>query len=158
LPNLAVRDRLDLTVSLYPSGTATFTDVETLHGGRSYSLWDFMSEINTVVLYVTDGDDASFTLLQRTTGRKTDCPPTPSSRPTLARPDRRLLRAALRTTGALASRATACGSFVATRSAGRCVRDMEGSADDRHRLPAAGGGAPTLTRRLADRLGSCAAQ
>jgi hypothetical protein len=58
LPNLAVRDKLDLRVSLYPSGIATFTDTETLHGGRSYSLWDFMSEINAVVLYVTDGDDA----------------------------------------------------------------------------------------------------
>ncbi len=34
------------SVSLYPSGTTTFTDVEALTGGRSYSLWDFMSEIN----------------------------------------------------------------------------------------------------------------
>jgi hypothetical protein len=77
LPNLAVRDKLDLRVSLYPSGTTTFTDTETLHGGRSYSLWDFMSEINAVVLYVTDGDDASFLLLQRTTGRKIDLPADP---------------------------------------------------------------------------------
>jgi hypothetical protein len=86
LPNLAVRDKAELRVSLYPSGVATFTDTETLHGGRSYSLWDFMSEINAVVLYVTDGDDASFTLLQRTTGRKFDLP----SDPKLS-PDRRRL-------------------------------------------------------------------
>jgi hypothetical protein len=81
LPNLAVRDKLDLRVSLYPSGIATFTDVETLHGGRSYSLWDFMSEINAVVLYVTDGDDASFTLLQRSNGRKVDLPSDPKLSP-----------------------------------------------------------------------------
>ena len=81
LPSLAVRDKLDLRVSLYPSGTTTFSDTETLHGGRSYSLWDFMSEINAVVLYVTDGDDASFVLLQRTTGRKIELPADPKLSP-----------------------------------------------------------------------------
>ena len=81
LPNLAVRDKLELRVSLYPSGVATFTDTETLHGGRSYSLWDFMSEINAVVLYVTDGDDASFTLLQRANGRKVELPSDPRLSP-----------------------------------------------------------------------------
>jgi hypothetical protein len=81
LPNLAVRDKLELRVSLYPSGVTTFIDTETLHGGRSYSLWDFMSEINAVVLYVTDGDDASFTLLQRANGRKFDLPSDPKLSP-----------------------------------------------------------------------------
>ena len=81
LPHLAVRDKLDLRVSLYPSGITTFTDVETLHGGRSYSLWDFMSEINAVVLYVTDGDDSSFVLLQRTNARKVDLPSDPKLSP-----------------------------------------------------------------------------
>ena len=85
LPSLAVRDGLDLRVSLYPSGTATFTDVETLTGGRSYSLWDFMSEINSVVLYVTEGDDARFTLMQRATGRKTELPSDPKLSPDRAR-------------------------------------------------------------------------
>jgi hypothetical protein len=85
LPNLAVRDQSALRVSLYPSGTATFTDTEALNGGRSYSLWDFMSEINAVVLYVTDGDDASFTLLQRTTGRKVELPADPKLSPDRAR-------------------------------------------------------------------------
>lgn len=81
LPSLAVRDKLDLRVSLYPSGITTFTDIEGLHVGRSYSLWDFMSEINAVVLYVTDGDDASFTLLQRANGRKIDLPSDPKLSP-----------------------------------------------------------------------------
>src|SRR5262249_19045640 len=33
LPNLATRDGATLKVSLYPAGSATFTDVDTLHGG-----------------------------------------------------------------------------------------------------------------------------
>ncbi len=81
LPNLAVRDGPALRVSLYPSGAATFTDTEALNGGRSYSLWDFISEINAAVLYVTDGDDAMFVFLQRTTGRKTDLPADPKLSP-----------------------------------------------------------------------------
>ena len=85
LPNLAVRDQSALRVSLYPSGTATFTDTEAINGGRSYSLWDFMSEINAVVLYVTDGDDTTFMLLQRTTGRKVELPADPKLSPDRAR-------------------------------------------------------------------------
>jgi hypothetical protein len=85
LPNLAVREQSALRISLYPSGTATFTDTEAINGGRSYSLWDFMSEINAVVLYVTDGDDAAFTLLQRTTGRKVELPADPKLSPDRAR-------------------------------------------------------------------------
>lgn len=81
LPNLAVREKLDLRVSLYPSGTMTFTDIEAVNSGRSYSLWDFLNEINAVVLYVTDGDDTAFLLVQRTTGRKTDLPADPRLSP-----------------------------------------------------------------------------
>jgi hypothetical protein len=83
LPNLAVREKSDLRISLYPSGTTTFTDTEAINGGRSYSLWDFISEINAVVLYVTDGDDATFLLVQRTTQiRKIELPSDPKPRPT----------------------------------------------------------------------------
>jgi len=85
LPSLALREQSALKVSLYPSGTATFTDTDAINGGRSYSLWDFMSEINAVVLYVTDGDDATFTLLQRATGRKVELPADPKLSPDRAR-------------------------------------------------------------------------
>ena len=81
LPNLAVRDGPTLRVSLYPSGTATLGDTEALNGGRSYSLWDYISELNAVVLYTTDGDDVSFTVLQRATGRKTELPSDPKVSP-----------------------------------------------------------------------------
>ena len=75
LPNLAGAGRRRRSrVSLYPSGTATLADTEALNGGRSYSLWDYLSELNAVVLYTTDGDDVTFTVLQRATGRKTELP------------------------------------------------------------------------------------
>ncbi len=81
LPNLATRDGSALKVSLYPAGVATFADTEARNGGRSYSLWDFVNEINAVVLFTTDGDDASFTLLLRTSGRSYDLPAEPKVSP-----------------------------------------------------------------------------
>jgi len=81
LPNLAVRDGSALKVSLYPAGVATFSDTEARNGGRTYSLWDFVNEINAAVLFTTDGDDASFTLLLRTTGRSYDLPAEPKVSP-----------------------------------------------------------------------------
>ena len=157
LPNLAVREQSTLRVSLYPSGTATFTDTEAVNGGRSYSLWDFMSEINAVVLYVTDGDDATFTLLQRATGRKVELPADPKL---VAGPgpsgDRGLLR------GALQQRAAVVARDARWRAQGVDVA-ADGELVRRRRRP---GGTPTpspsntrspgaqraprLARRLAD--------
>jgi hypothetical protein len=81
LPNLAMRDGANLKVSLYPAGAATFTDTEALNGGRSYSLWDYLDPLNAVLLYTTDGDAVSFTLLQRTNGRKYELPTEPKVSP-----------------------------------------------------------------------------
>jgi hypothetical protein len=81
LPSLAVRDGANLRVSLYPAGTATFTDTEALNGGRSYSLWDYLDAINAVLLYTTDGDTVTFTLLQRANGRKVELPTEPKLSP-----------------------------------------------------------------------------
>lgn len=81
LPNLAVRDGAVLRVSLYPAGVATFADTEALNGGRSYSLWDYLDPINAVLLYTTDGDTVTFTLLQRASGRKAELPAEPKVSP-----------------------------------------------------------------------------
>jgi hypothetical protein len=85
LPSLATRDGPSLKVSLFPSGSVTFADTEAVNGGRSYSLWDYINEINAVVLYTTDGDDVTFTVLQRATGRKTELPADPKVSPDRAR-------------------------------------------------------------------------
>jgi hypothetical protein len=81
LPGLARRDGERLLVSLYPSGTATFTDVDDPAKGRSYSLWDSLDSINAVVLFTTTNDATLFTLLQRTTNRRFDLPADPQLSP-----------------------------------------------------------------------------
>ncbi|MEP7183756.1 MAG: hypothetical protein ABI886_16365 [Betaproteobacteria bacterium] len=81
LPGLAVRNGPTLAVSLYPSGTETFADTEAINGGRTYSLWDVVNEIDAVVLYTTDGDTIGFLLLQRATGRRTELPAEPKVSP-----------------------------------------------------------------------------
>jgi hypothetical protein len=81
LPYLATRDGRVLKVSLFPSGVATFTDTEALNGGRSYSLWDYLDAINAVVLYTIDGDNVTFTLLQRVNGRTVELPSEPRVSP-----------------------------------------------------------------------------
>jgi len=85
LPNLAVRDGDVLKVSLYPSGSVEFADTTTLHGGRTYALWDFLSEINAVVLFATNDGNASFVLLQRANGRRQELPAEPKLSPDRAR-------------------------------------------------------------------------
>jgi hypothetical protein len=72
LPGLARRDGVNLHVALFPSGTTTFTDVDDAKGSVTYSLWDTLDPINAVVIYVTRDDKASYIVLQRNTGRKTD--------------------------------------------------------------------------------------
>jgi hypothetical protein len=77
LPGLATRQADRLVVTLFPSGTSTFEDVDTLAGGTSYALWDYINELNAVVLWTMRDDDAGFLLLQRTTGRRTSLPSEP---------------------------------------------------------------------------------
>ena len=85
LPNLAVREGAALRVSLYPTGSVTFGDTDAPNGGRSYNLWDFLSEINAVVLFTTEGDDAGFALVLRATGRKAELPAEPKLSPDRSR-------------------------------------------------------------------------
>src|SRR5436309_6830892 len=77
LPNLAVRDGDDLKVSLFPSGTATFHDSVALSGAKSFTLWDYLDWINAVVLFVTDGDQTGFIVVQRANGKQYRMPSDP---------------------------------------------------------------------------------
>jgi hypothetical protein len=86
LPNLARREGKVLWISLFPSGTANFTDSDDAVNGRSYSLWDYLDGLNAVLLYTTAGDNVTFTLVQRTSNRRVELP----TEPQLA-PDRRRL-------------------------------------------------------------------
>jgi hypothetical protein len=81
LPNLARREGNVLSVSLYPSGSANFTDSDDVVNGRSYSLWDYLDGINAVLIYTTAGDNTIFTLLLRTTNRRIELPTEPQLAP-----------------------------------------------------------------------------
>lgn len=77
LPGIATRDGDSLKVALYPTGTATFADIDTISGGTAYALWDYLSEINATVLWVMRDDDAGFLIVQRPTNRHTPVPAEP---------------------------------------------------------------------------------
>ncbi len=81
LPSLAVRDGATLKVSLYPSGTREFVDVDHLDGATTWSLWDYWSSVNVVVLFTTDRERLAYALLQRPTGQVTAVPSEPSLSP-----------------------------------------------------------------------------
>ena len=81
LPNLARREGGVLSVSLYPSGTAAFTDSDDVVNGRTYSLWDYLDGLNAVLLYTTAGEATTFTLVQRTTNRRVELPTEPQVAP-----------------------------------------------------------------------------
>lgn len=83
LPNLAIRDGATLKVLLYPTGSRDFVDVDTLHGSKTWSLWDYWSPVNVVVLFTTDIDRIGYATLQRPTGQVTVLPAEP-----LLSPDR----------------------------------------------------------------------
>ena len=81
LPGLAQRDGDTLRITLFPSGQATFIDVETPSGGTSYALWDHYSAINATLLFTTTDDDSRFVLLSRSTGKQTILPSAPAVSP-----------------------------------------------------------------------------
>ena len=81
LPGLATRDGVSLKVALYPSGTVTFKDDENAIHPVSYSLFDSIDAINAVLLFKTDGERATFVLLQRVGNRTTELPSEPALSP-----------------------------------------------------------------------------
>jgi hypothetical protein len=85
LPNLARREGDTLIVRLYPNGEARFHDRDTLSGGTSYALFDYLNALNAVVLWTTHDDATAFLLVQRTSGRQTPLPAQPAVSPDRAR-------------------------------------------------------------------------
>jgi len=86
LPNLAQRRGDSLVIALFPSGSATFVDSDDAVEGTSYTLWDYLDAINTVVLFTVHGERTAYTLVQRATNARTEVP----SEPVVA-PDRQHL-------------------------------------------------------------------
>ncbi len=77
LPNLATREGDTLKVSLFPAGTRTFVDEILGANARAYAVWDYWSNVNAVVLFITDGERLSYGVLQRANGQLAMLPAEP---------------------------------------------------------------------------------
>jgi hypothetical protein len=160
LPGLARREGVNLRIALFPTGSATFADVENPLQQLSYSLFDSIDAINAVLLFKTDGEKTTFVLLQRAGNRSVELPVRARA---VARPpaprDRGLLRDALRQRArrvARDARGRRQGARVALeRGLERRDAALEGRGDRRRRLRhgrrrhAAHARAQALARRLA---------
>jgi hypothetical protein len=89
LPKVVERDGDELRVWLAPVGSTVFRDRIDIIGAKSYAVWDYYPEVDTLVLFATDGDRTSFLLVQRRGGEEYRVP----SEPVLA-PDARHLATA----------------------------------------------------------------
>ncbi len=81
LPNLAIRDGKMLKVLLFPAGSRDFLDVDTPQGSATWSLWDYWSTANIVVLFTTNDDRLGYATLLRRTGQLTALPAEPTLSP-----------------------------------------------------------------------------
>jgi hypothetical protein len=84
LSRIVERDGDQLRVSLSPSGLTIFRDSVYITGAKSYAVWDYLENLDTLVLFTTDGDRSGFLLVQRRGGAEYRLP----SEPVLA-PDAR---------------------------------------------------------------------
>ena len=84
LPKIVEREGDELRVWLEPVGSTVFRDRIDIIGAKSYAVWDYYEDVDTLVLFATDGDRTSFLLVQRRGGGEYRVP----SEPVLA-PDAR---------------------------------------------------------------------
>lgn len=78
---VATRDGDELRVTLDPRGDVVFRDVVRPTAVESYTLWDVLPQINGVLLFVNQGDRASYLLLLRNNGRQFRLPAEPAVSP-----------------------------------------------------------------------------
>jgi len=67
----------ELRVSLAPFGLTIFRDTVKVTGATSYAVWDYLENLDTLVLFTTDGDRSGFLLLQRRGGEEYRVPSEP---------------------------------------------------------------------------------
>jgi hypothetical protein len=84
LSRFVERDGAELRIQLVPFGLTTFRDSENVRGTRSYALWDYADDLETVVLFTTNGERSGFMLVQRRGGAEFGIPAEP-----VFSPDRR---------------------------------------------------------------------
>lgn len=81
LSRIAERVGDELRVSLSPFGLTIFRDTVNVTGATSYAVWDYLENLDTLVLFTTDGDRSGFLLLQRRGGGEYRVPSEPVMAP-----------------------------------------------------------------------------
>jgi hypothetical protein len=84
LSRVAERNGDELRIALVPFGLTTFRDSVNVRGTRSYAIWDYVEDLDTLVLFTTNGDRSGFMLVQRRGGAEYGLPAEP-----VFSPDRR---------------------------------------------------------------------
>ena len=77
LKNVATREGDELRIELLPVGSTTFRDAVNIIGARSYSVWDYVDDLESVVLFATNGDRSEFWWVQRRGGGEVRLPAEP---------------------------------------------------------------------------------
>ncbi|HEY3582814.1 MAG TPA: hypothetical protein VGL90_00370 [Casimicrobiaceae bacterium] len=70
------RDGSELRIQLVPFGLTTFRDSDGARA-RSYAVWDYLPDLETVVLFTTQGERSGFMLVQRRGGAEFGLPAEP---------------------------------------------------------------------------------
>ena len=74
---IASRDGDELRIELLPVGSTVFRDAINIIGARSYALWDYVEDLESVVLFATNGDRTEYWWVQRRGGGEFRIPSEP---------------------------------------------------------------------------------
>jgi hypothetical protein len=74
---VATREGDELRIELLPAGLATFRDAVNIVGARTYAVWDYIEDLQAVVLFATNGDRSEFWIVERRGGGEFRVPSEP---------------------------------------------------------------------------------
>jgi hypothetical protein len=77
LKMVATREGDELRIELLPAGLATFRDAVNIVGARTYAVWDYIEDLQAVVLFATNGDRSEFWIVERRGGGEFRVPSEP---------------------------------------------------------------------------------
>lgn len=89
LKHIVTREGDALRIELVPTGSTVFRDAINIVGARSYAVWDYVEDLDAIVLFATNGDHTEFWWVQRRGGGEFRLP----SEPVLAPGHRRFATA-----------------------------------------------------------------
>ena len=77
LKAVATREGDELHIQLLPAGLATFRDAVNIIGARTYAVWDYLEDLEAIVLFATNGDHSEFWIVARRGGGEYRLPAEP---------------------------------------------------------------------------------